>query len=213
MSSSKTAVRRRKRVPKGGRKSGVEDVLIPHDKVQNRTPELKHLDTNSGGYIGGITTAGSITSISDIGQGAAGNQRVGDSVCIKGIDLRVAAYHQAGSVQGGLRFILFAYNEDTSPSVALILQGTGSAAALVSPYYSDHVQNSGLNILADFVFAGDSSPDAFYYHRVFTGSWPITYNAGTTTGAGKLFLIAISDAGLATNCANFQWWARVVYND
>jgi hypothetical protein len=200
-------------VRKGAPKSDVTDVITPHDKVRQRAPELKHLDTNSGGYIGGITTAGSVTSLCDIVQGVAGNQRTGDSVRVKGVDLRVAAYHQAGSVQGGLRFVLFAYNEDVAPGVGSVIQTTGSAAALVAPYYSDHVENNALNIIADFVYAGDSSPDAFYYHRVFTGNWPISFNAGTTTGAGKLWLICISDAGLATNCANFQWWARVVYDD
>lgn len=191
----------------------MRDVMIPHDKLVRRTPELKHLDVNTSGYIGGVTYAGTITSLSDVVQGGAGNQRVGDALRVRGLDLRVAAYHQVGSLQGGLRFLVFFWNEDSTPTASLVLQGTGSAASLVSPYNSDHVQNGSLNVVADFVYAGDSSPDAFFHQVTRVLDSQITYAASSTSGAGKLWMLAISDAGLATNCANYQWWSRMLYDD
>lgn len=193
--------------------SAAYDVMVPHDKLVRRDPELKHLDVNTSGYIGGVTYAGTITSLSDVVQGGAGNQRVGDALRIRGLDFRCSAYHQAGSVQGTLRFIVFVWNEDSTPTTALVLQGTGSAAAAVSPYNSDHVQNGSLNLLADFVYAGDSSPDAFYKHLVMTLDSQVTFTASSTSGAGKAWILVLSDAGLATNCANYQWWSRLIYSD
>jgi len=196
-----------------GSRSGVRDVMTPHDRLVVRSPELKHLDTNSGGYVGGVTYAGTVSSLSDVVQGGAGNQRVGDALRLRGVDFRLTAYHQAGSVQGVFRIILFIWNEDSTPTIALVLQGTGSALAAVSPYNEDHVQNGSLNVLLDTYYAGDSSPDAYSLHFQRVLSSTATYTAGSTAGAGKLWLLVLSDAGLATNCCNYQWWGRLVYDD
>jgi len=222
MSNNKKAVRRRARATKSpagpqrggaGTKSRTRDVITPHDRLIPRGPELKHLDVNSGGYVAGVTSAGTLTSLTDIVQGVAGNQRTGDAVRIRGLDFRFAAYHQVGSLQGVLRFIVFSYNEDSAPTPALTLQSTGSASAVVSPYYLDHVENGSLNILFDSAYAGDSSPDAFFYHARRVVNLPVAFVTGTTNGSGKLHLLVISDAGLATNCANYQWWSRIFYDD
>jgi len=204
----------RKRTNRGAKAGpSVRDQMVPHDTIVLRSPELKHLDTNTGGYVGGVTSAGTLTSISDVGQGYDGTNRVGDALKVRGVQFRASAYHQAGSVQGILRFIVFSWNEDTAPTAATVLQNVGSALSVVSPYNEAHIQNSSLNILLDRCYAGDSSPDAFYLemHRVVT--LQVTYAAAATTGAGKLYVLMISDAGLATNCAYYQWFARILFDD
>jgi hypothetical protein len=194
-------------------RAAARDVLRPRDREIPRFPELKHLDVNTSGYIGGTTYAGTLTDLTAVTQGAAGNQRTGDSIRIRGITFRASAYHQAGSVQGILRFIVFSFNEDNAASVAGVLQSSGSSLAVVSPYNSDHVENGALNIIFDKSYAGDSSPDAFFMEFTKELDLSVHYTAGATTGSGKIWCLVISDAGLATNCANYQWWSRIIFDD
>lgn len=183
--------------------------MIPH------TPELKHYDSNSSGYIAGVTYAGTIVSVSAIAQGTAANQRTGDSIVIRGIDFKINCFQQGTST--GLRFILFAWNVSTglaAPGISNILQGAGvTPMAIVAPYDADSTEQGRLDIIADIYLPCGASPSVARAVVQRKLKLPVNFDAGATTGAGTLRLLTVSDAALAGNSPQHEWWCRILYDD
>lgn len=208
---------KKKGPPRGGFRAQTRDLFVPHDVVKvARDPELKHLDVNSSGYISGVSYAGTITALSAIAQGVAGNQRVGDAAMVRGIDFRAAAYSQ-GSSQF-LRMIVFQWNLDTSigaPTAGQVLQGVGATAQTIAcPYDFTSAEQGRLNIIADFVLEAASSATTPALKVVQKeGRWQVNFTAGSTTAQGQIYVLAISDAALAGNAPVYQWWSRIMYDD
>ncbi len=206
-----------KGVRSGPQRPSVQDVLVPRDFIPRRSPELKHLDVTSGGYVLGVSQAGSITHVTPMSQGGAGNQRIGDSVVVRGIDFRLGAYAQ-GTNNSMTRFTMFTWNMDSTvaaPGVSDIWQGGGGATSLtvVAPYNSDRVEAGALGIVFDETIALRASPDTYSFRFSKPVNFPIAYVAGQLTGTGTLRLAIVSDAALAANACNYQWWCRVYYDD
>lgn len=193
----------------------MRDALFPRDRIPLREPELKHLDVNSGGYTGGVSYAGVLTALTSVVQGAAGNQRVGDAIRVRGIDFAIAMHAQGSST--GLRVILFAWNVSTSigaPTIASVLQGAGvTPLAVVAPFDSDSTEQGRLDILFDHYFPCGTSPSTFSWRFRKSIDQPVVFDTGATTGTGTLRLLILSDAALAANSPDHMWWARVLFED
>jgi len=194
-----------------------KDLFKPRDIIRaTRSPELKHLDVNSGGYISGVSYAGTITALSAVGQGVAGNQRVGDAISVRGVHIQAAAYAQGSSEF--IRFIAFQWNMPSSigaPTAANVLQNVGvTAQTIACPYDFTSAEQGRLNVLADFTLRAASSASTPDLHRVtWQGELTVNFDAGSTTASGQIYLLAISDAALAANAPVHQWWARLLYDD
>jgi hypothetical protein len=216
MSQRKQATGRRSQKKSRLILSKVMDTVVPHDRIPSRQPELKHLDVTSGGYVTGVSYAGAIVSLSDIAAGAAGNQRTGDSVRVRAVDFQLSTYYQGTST--GLRVVVFAWNISSSigaPTAGQVLQGVGvTPQTLAAPYTSDSVEQGRLNILCDeFLPCSSAGPGVARLTMKKEVQLPINYDASATTGAGKIYALFISDAALAANAPNYQYWMRLMYED
>ncbi len=193
----------------------VKSVMHPHTKIPRHVPELKHLDVTSGGYIAGTAYTGLCTSLSSVAQGGAGNGRIGDNLQIRGIDFRASQYYQGSSTYQ--RWILFCWNVDgfvTPPTPSLVLQSVSSSLSVVSAYNSDSVEQGKLNILLDRTLvsssAGPGAAELNYSQQV---DLPVSYESGQVLGTGQLYLLVVTDATLAANAPNYQYWSRIHYVD
>lgn len=217
--SAKTKAQR-KRARRAALKTGsvrhtAADMLRPQELVVFREPELKHFDASSGAYVNNPYT-GAVYSLSAITQGVAGNQRVGDSLVVRGIELRIGSYANGASTM--TRFVLFAWNVSTAlaaPAPGNVLQNVGSAASITSPYNIDSTEQGLLNILADFVVVSTSTggPGAAFRDVIVKKSLPMDFDNGSNTSSGSIRLLVISDAALAANAANVYYQSRLVFTD
>ncbi len=211
------AARRRVRKTKSPAGSkGVQALMHPKALIHKGVPEYKHFDILSGGYIAGVAYTGTVSSVFAPTQGTAGNQRVGDNCQIVGIEFRANQFQQGTST--ALRYILFAWNVDSALSVPAnidILQApTTDARSLVSPYNSDSVEQGKLNVLFDRVVTSVAGgPASAHFEVAEKVSLPVVFDAGLTSGTGKLYLYILSDAALTANSPSYQWWLRAYFVD
>jgi len=114
-----------------------------------------------------------------------------------------------------LRIIIYRWHPSASsaPSATSILQYTGLQNAPNSPYYHD--QRRLFTVIYDHTFpqvlVGDNSN--FHINKVFKlRPKEISFNAGTTNGSEKLFMLVISDSGAAPN-PGLVGYLRLSYTD
>lgn len=189
-----------------------------------RRLERKFIDTVS--TLTGVTSTGTLLTMSSPAQGAGQSQRVGDSITVKSIDLNysVVGYDATNMV----RVILFKWKNDDAayaPSVSSIL----TAAQLVqdtAPFAQfnwDNMKSGDFRICYDRVHSlsynnAAASPGSAVQavrkkivgKRLHGGLVELT--AGTTTGEGVYFLLVISDSA-AIGHPKFNYSVRIEYTD
>lgn len=179
------------------KKATVGDVL----RIMQGTSESKYQIQvlNSTVDTTGFTT-GQPLEISNPQVGTSDTQRIGDSIWIRDVELRMSCQH--GDVTNVMRLIVFRWLpvSSTAPYVVDILSQNGtipsSVFQVLSPYNKDNL--SQFEVYLDTTFQMNPSFNPVYSVILKIGK-PIQFVNGTTNGSGKLFAIAVSDSNAATH--------------
>lgn len=187
--------------------------------------EMYYLDTPAPGGVGTtISWAGNIDLVSGIAQGDDNNNRSGNVVTARSLEIRADIWGNGLDLFNGVvvRALLVQDKENTgtAPTVADILQVTGTTQSVVSPYHVDHLPR--YNIMMDRVltFKAHNSLTATTYipdrHQLIkkirlNSKLHFTANGATNVYKNALYLVFISDS--ATNDPQVTWYTRLGYND
>jgi hypothetical protein len=146
------------------------------------------------------TFSGTTYALSDIPQGDADSSRGGDALSLHHMIVNWGFY--AGTGANACRIFIYQWfptlTAGSPPAASQLLYTTGSALAPFSPYNVDTHQQ--FQILHDeTVSVSPTEPLRLGQFKI--SKFPkktIQYVGGTTNGSSKLFLVAISDDGVAT---------------
>lgn len=181
-------------------------------KALNNNAETKFwLFNDWSGGVSSTTTIG-IGDMSLIPQetsSATDSVRVGDEVRVSSIQFRY--YLTCADTTNVIRLILFQWHQDDTPAGSDILGSTSQP--LTSPYRKD--TKGHYTILWDkthHLTLGNNSVvgGKGFISRGFKRK--IRYDAATTTGQGKFFLLNVSDSSAATH-PYYYWTFQINYKD
>lgn len=174
--------------------------------------EKQYVDTNQTGQV--VSNAGQITNLSAIAEGDDVSQRKGNSILARSLYLQADVVGNAVNTTNMLRCIIFQDQENTGtdPTVADILQFTGSALAVESPLNIDHIARYKILLDKKFVFTttGHMRTNFKKYLNLHTHI-KYTGTASTDIYRGQIYILWISD--VATNDPSVTWNARLGYYD
>lgn len=142
-------------------------------------------------------------------QGVAANQRVGDAIDLIALEVRCSADAVAA---GGLVRMIICQSAEPSGSfgVGTVLAGAGAATAPHSPYNLTGVRQEDFAVLYDKTWrTGTAIDDA--RHIIIPLKTRIQFDAGATSGTGKIYGIVISQ--LAAGGPVVYTYARLLYSD
>lgn len=138
-----------------------------------------------------------LISLSAIAQGNTIETREGDR--IQPTRLTMEYIMTPASVAAISRFIIFQWkpdDADDAPSMAKILEITGTGQAPLSPYIQNHTDRSKFKVLADKLWVPNQTTDFLRHGRLsitkFVNKF-INYNEGLTTGKSMIYLLGLSN--------------------
>ena len=184
--------------------------------------ELKYKDTALA-YTN-INAAGNVACLTVISQGVTETTRVGDSVTLRRVDLRVSGYqNNTTSVQypNIVRVIVFRYTTNTAlggaplaTSVLTYASTLDIGASITSLYNTQSQQDGSVQILHDTYHVTSLNSNSFAYAWSMDLDSEVTYNPSLTTGSGQLYILVLADdVGLVSPCASVAYSARVLFTD
>lgn len=184
---------------------------------------------NWGFAASAITATPNIEQFSMIPQGAADEQRVGDSIKLKKVTCRFQAV--GGDIYNTMRVIIFRYKSDsaTAPVVGDVFNTTAPGSEYVLCPVPGLEHNEKVQILYDKVV---TLPQTNYYttsSQITNSSnsvktWKVTlfgkrlgartvrYNPGATSGYGQLYVVSVSDSAILPN-PTLYFNAQIEYTD
>jgi len=196
--------------------------LMPHIVRPNRVPrgenELKVFDTAIS--VTTPTTTAFLFNCFTPSQGVALNQRTGDIVYVKNVEMVYTCNAANADLFSSLRVMLFQWRPNAgliAPVSSDILQvsADGIYAFLDVPFGDQyHVFYDHLHCFAGLAAAPTSSTNQGM-HRVFSpGSFTPKVNFGfsLTTAANSIWLLAVSDSAIAPT-PNLSFKARISFEE
>lgn len=161
--------------------------------------ETKYLSTSEALTVdyGGV-----IRKLTGVAQGGADYQRLGDQIQMKSLTIRFAPSNMADTFNI-LRCIIFKWTQDdnvTSPYPSTLLNSTGYTTAPLSAWVFDAMRAKKFKVLYDKTFdlnqdlsVADKLPKVI--HLKIKNK--INFFASTVNGTGHIYMLLISDSGLA----------------
>lgn len=154
--------------------------------------EVKVLDTT---LANSIDTAGIVVPISDAGVGTAYNQRIGQMIKIKSVEMRAEFGAAAGDGTNFVQWRIIRWDDTGTPTAAqLTSDAVNSFVSFTNINVIDKVKTLAWGQLA-MVETQDSELQAVHCYRNIN-FLPAKWLAGTNTrDAGQLYFVAYSDSG------------------
>jgi hypothetical protein len=161
-------------------------------------------------------TSGALESISTVAQGTNFTERIGNSIKLQHISVRGRIFLNNSATRTVVRILLIRDLDGygTTPNVGDIMESTGSAPDVLSPY--DFLNRKRFSYLYDELVTinntGDSST-VFQIeiphegHILYLGSTA----AAASNGKGSLYLLFISDE--STHTPTYSFYSRVLFTD
>lgn len=180
-------------------------------KFAKKTVETKYFPTNASDVV---DFSGVIQGVTGIPQGDTDLTRDGDSAYLLGISVNYSFI--IGDTTQSCRIILFRWNQDTAaanPLVTDILDASGGILAPLSNYVMDNYRMKKFTILYDRIHAlsanGTERVTRHFYKKLKS---KVSFDAATTNGKGKLFILVISDSGAVTH-PTYQFGTMTYFTD
>lgn len=176
-----------------------------------------------------ITSTVLITDLTNISQGDAVGERVGDVVRPQSLQYSIrlsnwGASSASDNIPHNIRMMLIRWNPDTANEDFtainnVIIDGTDGVDSLIT---SDEVKRKKFNLIFDKQCvvrsvnsnSGDTYPVAKWYKGSVSlpKNKPVRYNEGLTTGSGKLYLVLVSSSSTA-NTTECKAYLRLRYKE
>lgn len=174
-----------------------------------------------------VDSAGVITSLSDIGQGDADNERDGDQLTLTSLDFRYF-WNMSGSVESTrVRTLIFQWYPPTIPIVTDILlfnalPATPLDVRFMAPY--SHDRRFNFRVLYDkthlmtYQALAGANPNSYTSAQLVRvikfARDRIQYIGGGVTGTNKVYVLFISDAPAGTPARpNVKYITKLNYHD
>jgi hypothetical protein len=179
--------------------------------------ETKFVDTGSSGSV---DYSGTMLCVSQLAQGLTSTDRVGDSIKLQTIELRLLLAASATSTNTIVRVIMFRDLDGagTAPTPANVLETVGSSHAPLSPYKFNRRDRFGLLfdevVTLQSVLATGLSSTVIAWKVPHEGhvKYLGTTAASASDGKGSVYLLLVSDL-TASNLPTFRSYARLEYTD
>lgn len=171
--------------------------------------EYKAFDVQS--TAGAVDYNGGVTSLmSGLAQGAADNQRIGDSLKVQNLTFR--CFGARNGQDAWLRYMIIYDPQNQISSVTDVLAATGSGQSIVAPKNYD--KRFRCRILHEKHMALTSgNPTLQMDDQVIPIDLHTQFSGGTTTIlTGDIKLLVISNV-VTTNLPTFTYYARLSYTD
>jgi len=205
----KTGVAKRRYVRKGSPKvSKATKTYVKKALTANKQLNYANLDNSSSNMSFDVPF---LAQWSAVAQGNTIDSREGDR--LEPTLLEINSRVSMSAVTDVARIIVFQWRPDTDaelPTMGKILQITGSAQSVYSPYVLNEVDRAKFVVLKDRTF--HSNPDTLYFHfrckqTKFMNKY-ISYNIGVTSGKSQIYVLAFSNIASA---GTEPTWNKVAY--
>lgn len=171
------------------------------NKILAKKAETKYFN-----YVEGITTDynGAVRRITNIAQGLADYNRVGDQLTMSSITLRIALTNES-DVYNNCRLIIFRWNDDDStaaPVPGTLLTDVGYTSAPISPWVFDNMRSGKFKVLYDKLFdvnAELSTAVRFPLKVHLKVKNNIKFVGGSANGIGHIYYLIVSDSSTSTH--------------
>lgn len=171
---------------------------------------------NQGAVSGGVTSTGTVNSLTSLAQGTNYTDRIGNSIKLQRIEVRMKVIMNSSSTGTLLRVILFRdlYQSGTAPGVTDVLNQNGSSNAPLQPY--NWLLRDRIAIIYDEIVALSGTGDNTAALNIDVPHSGHVKYVGTTSGAasngpGSVYLLLVSDE--ATNTPTVTYAYRVTFTD
>jgi hypothetical protein len=198
----------------GGVEAAVARILHPPTISAPQRTEVKYFDVTTA--IANVSSAGQITKLNAVPQGAGVSSRIGDELLVKKVSLRLYLANSIVASQNAVRVIVFQWllsDSVVAPSLLGVLKNSGTAADYpIQPYNLANVEQEVFAVYLDESFAMDNvSETTKVMTRELTINSATRYDAAAVTGQGCLYLLIVSGQGV--NGVNVNWSSRLLYTD
>lgn len=179
-------------------------------------PGWKYVDTQL--VPSNVSTTSQQFTISSITQGASQGSRVGDTVFLHRLELRLTVTTANADVFNRVRFIIFMWRQDSgylTPGSSSIVE-SATTFGINSPYNFDGRKH--YKILYDRIFnlSGTSTNPTPNSQIVLSESWPLRertdFNPGVISGTNTMWCQLFSDSAI-TPFPVMSFVARLYYTD
>lgn len=153
--------------------------------------------------------------LSAINVGTGDNDRVGDQIKCKNIQLKLYGLLGGATSPINFRIILFRTNEvdSTSPTVANILQDTTTGPRIYnSPWNLDNMRAGRYTILMDKSLSVNLDTPSRSLNKYINLKSRIDYLSGATTGKGNIYVLLLSDY-VTGSLPTINFYSRLMYTD
>lgn len=153
--------------------------------------DVKYVDTSATSYIP-TYSYGAISSLTLPSQGTSVNQRVGDKIRLRNMEVKGQLY---GAVSHICRIIFFLWKPNTTPSGSEILDSAyvSTFRAPFAPY--NYPTKDNFIILDDFVetISATGLQNAVFHRNIDLKSRQITFGSGGGTGTFRPYWLMVAD--------------------
>lgn len=169
-----------------------------------------------------VDRGGILTRLTDVSQGTAQSQRVGDGIRLSKMEFRASVYYSLSAVATNpthmVRLILFRWNQDSgsvAPSLGTILQTTGTLQDAVSPYYWNRKSEGNFSVIYDKMWSIGSASEGVVLDLTLNPGGEVRYNNGAITGTGHIYALIIGDdvTGAHSPSLQAQFYCRTHFSD
>jgi len=209
---------RHKKRKKKGKKDISTEVSLQLERQMIKKRVVKYSDSS---WIGFSATSSVVSEIitDSIPQGPAQGQRIGDTVFVHGMDIRMNIVTANADIFNLARFVWFIWWQNTvgvSPGSTSVIENA-SAYGIYSHYNFEGREN--FSLLKDVVFnmTGTASSPTPNSQHTFVCRFPlnnhrIDYNFGVTSATGHLYFLDYSDSSVAP-WPDYNLVTRVWFSD
>lgn len=184
--------------------------------------EVKFFDTSQ--QYAQVDRAGTLVNFSQPAQGTGVNQRVGDAIVVKGLEVRLTCYYNTGAtnVQHALRVVIFKWNISSGgafqPSLATVFQFPGAVGdyrVVTSPFNWQLLKQEDMTVIYDELVSVGPSAGGYVLAKKFPLHSTINFDTGLTSGEGFYYMYLLADdlTGGHTPDLQVQFCARLTYTD
>ncbi len=183
---------------------------------RNRT-ELKLQDVDVVGSAGSPSTVndtGAVVTCISIGEGTGSDQRIGNKVFLKSIQLNMDGYIQ-GSNDSVLRVIVFKDKQNptgTTPAYTDVMKN----ANVYSLKKGDPISLSRFTIIRDFTFSFRAQSEEEFHTKIFVkcnGSTLVFPDGSSTPASGNYYLAVLGNQSVTTSRPQLRVVARTRFYD
>jgi hypothetical protein len=181
-------------------------------KILNRNTETKFIDTAIDGTTGIVFGTALIVNLSQMTQGTADTQRIGDRVKLKALNLKYNCI--ATDASNRMRVTIIRWKEDSSSSVPSNTQVYQNLFNTIQTFFQyDGIKSGKFEVLYDKCEDIELSNGnlQIYRHKYMKLNKFLGFT-GSTSAKGHIYCIVNSDSGVIPH-PSFDGIARLTYKD